>query len=298
MSWKPEEVLVICNHHRYLPVFKDTIRHLWHAGFRNIWIQETGNGSWGWFDGYSRWTQRSGEISYDIGMVRFKNIISSAVPGNALFFIDCDCFISDIAPLHRFISDFEAGGYAYSCHHPLASAYSPDYVYNGCIAPIKSQKFFPSPDFPGFYPEPHWENTYALMNRHTWDGLQPQDMPHTRMWLRRIHELGGKFGAHHANYRLQYTHFGDGWFHFGNLMAFLYAVERGDESKFQVNSETEMSRLGFLQWQERVYGNETYPHPIRENLHRLLIGKEKIAEEAWGQLSSGTCMENWTRAGR
>jgi hypothetical protein len=134
------------------------------------------------------------------------------------------------------------------------------------------------------------------MNRDIWDRLQPQDMSNTRMWLKRTHELGGKFGAHKANYRFQFTHFGDGWFHFGNLMVFLYAIEQGDESRFHVSSDIDMSRLGFLQWQERVYGSETYPHAIRENLRRILTGKERIAEEAWGRLSSGTCMEHWTRA--
>lgn len=293
----PNDIIVATNHHRRMPCFMDTMQRLWNAGFRHIWVQETGNGSWGWYDGPSEWMQKSENISYDMGMMRFKNFIHPGIKVKAIFFIDCDCFISDTEELFRFISDFEIGGYSYSCHHISKESYSPSYVYNGCIAPVTDQRFIPDNGEFGFHPEPHWENTYALITKDMWDKLGPDDVLNTRLWFKTMHRLGGKFGVREAEYRFQYTHFGKSWFHFGNLMSFLYAVEQFNPSKFSIESDVAMSRLGFLAWQERIYGRSAYPEHVMTKLHKILDsdGRAVRAEEAWNKLSSGTCMENWKR---
>ena len=297
MSLNPNDIIVATNHHRYMPCFMDTMQRLWDAGFRRIWVQETGNGSWGWYDGPSELIQMAGSISYDRGMLRFKEVINSGVAAKVIFFLDCDCLISDTEELFGFISDFDRGEYSFSCHNTPNSANNPNYVYDGCIAPVTDQKFIPSSDEFGFYPEPHWENTYALVKKDIWDRLGPRDVSNTRVWFRAMHRLGGKFGAHKAEYRCQYTHFGSSWFHFGNLMAFFYAVENLDPSKFPIDSDVAMSRLGFLVWQERIYGASTYPELIKKNLHQILDldGRAAGAEESWNKLIHGTCLENWER---
>lgn len=294
----PKDIIVATNHHRYMPCFRDTMQRLWDNGFKRIWIQETGNGAWGWYDGPCEWVQRAGLIPYDQGMMRFKGAIHSGITAKAIFFIDCDCLISDTEEFFGFISDFERGGYSYSCHHTSADSYNPSYVYDGCIAHVTDQKFVPDGGEYGFRPEPHWENTYALVSKDMWDRLGPEDVSNTRVWFRAMHRLGGRLGAHKAEYRLQYTHFGKSWFHFGNLMAFFYAVENLDLSKFPLESDVAMSRLGFFAWQEKVYGTSMYPEWICGNLHRILgtDGRAHRAEQAWNTLRAGTCMDSWRRS--
>lgn len=300
-----QDTLIISNHHKRSVFFEESMRRLADHGYTNICIQDTGNESWGAYQGPKSMYFRSGNIPYDTGMVNFKTRILPMIsrPWSRILMIDNDCFIADPTVVDRYIEDFENGKYDFSCHHVSANDYDKYVFGDSTIAPVENQTFEPADIYPGFCPVPHWENAYLLINRPTWDSCSGDDISHGRKWIKAMATNGAKFGAHAANYRLIYSHYGEGWFHVGNLFAYYYRLENGQE--FNPKSTLDMSRLGYFYAQEWFdakinpikHGEKSssysiYPRTSFRNLEKN-SNLYETAMLAWSDLIKDTCMENF-----
>lgn len=290
-------VLVISNHHRRSLFFEESMQKLWDAGFNRMWIQDTGAERWGPYLGPKSFYWRSGNIPYDRGVQNFKRQITGDY--DTILMIDNDCFISDVEVIKQYIKDFEDGGYDFAAHHVSKDCYDGYEFGDSTICEVTNQTFEPADIYPGFCPVPHWENAYLLIKKTLWDSLTEDEVGHGRKWLKAIHERKAKMGAHYADYRLTYSHHGPGWFHVGNLFAYYNRLEE-QVPRFVLDSELDMSRLGYFYAQRNTYGRGAYPegpgiYPDGIEAKLDLI-QDDIADKAllaWKRLTSDTCMENW-----
>lgn len=295
-----DSTIILSNHHRRSPYFEDTLRRLHNDGW-TVWVQETGGAKWGQCQGPYAEHINSGTKSYDQAMILWKRALRQWQQAGKLdrvdriLFLDNDCFLSGTNHLQKYIQDFIDGGYDFASHHVSEDCYN-DHVFEGdsCIAEVKNQTFEPADIYPGFCPNPHWENAYMLITKELYNKLSEADVGHGRKWIKAMVREGAKLGAHKAEYRLRYSHFGDEWFHVGNLMHYYYKIERGDLS-FSPDSELDMSRLGYFNSTVRAKFKQWFG-PVT-NTVRLPIANEhgnyERSLEAWDNLISGTCMENW-----
>jgi hypothetical protein len=284
------DFVVVSNHHRRSLFFEDSMRHLWLDGYRNILVQETGSESWGPYQGPGD-TVHLGTRAYDQGMVQLKRTLANR-DWKVMLLVDNDCFLSGATEVNRFVAAFLDGNYGFASHHVSADSYKDYYDYsNGPIAHVTDQKFIPADIYPGFCPDPHWENAYTLITRDAWDKLSEDDVSHTRKWFKALHENGEKMGAHKAKYRLIYTHYGDEWFHWGNLMAYYYRLER--RQPFSPESKLDMSRLGYFLKQDEYYG-PTHPQKVDSYLNELEDKYREQAIEAYTELVKDTCLDRWS----
>lgn len=282
----PKDVLVISNHHRRSPYFERGMQKLWDSGFKNIWIQDTGNEAWGPYRGPCSKRIQAGHLSYDQGMVSFKRSMLATSGCETIFLIDNDCFIDDVEYLKKMIDEFVDGDYDF-VGHPVQYSYDDTAIgFGDIIKPVDDFKILGASVHPGFIPSPHFENSYLLMSMRKWRELREEDVDHSRKHIRATLDLGGKFGIHDCDYRLTYTHVGPGWLHIGNLVAFNYALENGDQGKFDPESRLAMARLGFFFQETNKFGN-CYPPHVMSTL-AALRGLRRKASDAWLDLASGT----------
>tara|TARA_Y100000310_G_scaffold241139_1_gene245045 strand:- start:2268 stop:3122 length:855 start_codon:yes stop_codon:yes gene_type:complete len=283
-----KDLLVITNHHRRSSFFEDSTRRLKAAGC-SILIQETGGGEWGSYQGYSDRFVTYGPQSYDQSMVALavENSYISQFP--YILFLDNDCFLSGTEYLEKYLAEFVAGDYDFASH-VVGKEDAERYRSDSLITTVENQQFHECNVYPHFSLSPHWENSYTLMKSSLWTSLEPAILGHTRRWLKAIHDKGCKMGAHRANHRMSYTHFGPEWFHVGNLMRYYYFVEAGAMKNFSTDSSLDMSRLGFFLFQEEIYG----PGSFHDDLASVPIETQVQAREAWAQLTEGTCMQDWS----
>jgi len=284
-------VLILSNHYRRSCFFESTMRKLYQAGFRDIWIQDTGASLWGPYRGPASRIGRIGYKTYDEGMVSFKR---EKIPSHidTVLFIDNDCFINSASVVTRYLEDFKKGQFQWACHHISAVDYKPEQTFlSSTIEPCPSQTFESWDQPPYVTPVPHWENAFLMIDRQLWDKLTPGDVSHGRRMVKAAYDLGAKMGSHKAEYRRTYSHFGDGWFHVGALMIWHNYLEENKLDRFNSESFMDMSRLGYFFAHESVYPGE-FPLIISTRL-KILKDKEAKAKEAWSSLTSGTCLENW-----
>jgi len=280
-----ESLLVITNHHRRIPFFEDTARRLKEAGC-SILIQETGGGEWGSYAGPVDRHIVYGPQSYDQSMVYLAKENSYISQFPYILFLDNDCFLSGTEYLEKYLVEFIKGGYDFASH-VVGAEDDAKYRSPFLITEVTDQRFVDCNVYPHFSLSPHWENSFTLMKSSLWCDLPCEVLGHTRRWLHKIHAMGGKMGAHQANYR-GYTHFGPEWFHVGNLMRYFYFIEAGQMENFSPESSLDLSRLGFFLAQEKIY-----PGPYREELYSLPYGLRSRALLEWERLTEGTCMQEW-----
>jgi hypothetical protein len=231
-------------------------------------------------------------MSYNKGMMSFKD---QGLPGDPqiICLIDNDCFLESAGVLDNYVQDFEDGKFDWAAHHVGAREYGDHYCFDdSSIAVCPKQEFVmdPSGPWPHFAPHPHWENSFLLIRRSIWNQLNKYHLSHSRIWIMAVHNKGAKMGAHKASYRWNYTHFGEGWFHVGNLMRFYKKIEANQ--RFNQESNIEMSRLGyFLAWAE-LYPERT-PSLLTRYLNELEDEVKDKARSGWQELIADTCMENW-----
>jgi hypothetical protein len=293
-------ILIISNHHRRSLFFEDTMRRLHNNGFKRIFIQETGNLSYGPYKGPSRKHWSIKEKSYDKGMVSFRKRITKRNDNiDVILYIDNDCFLGNIENFITYLNEFISGNYDFTCHFADPSHYQ-DYKFNNSlIQQVKNQKILPAKIYPGVVPNPHWENSYMLIKKECWDKLSENDISHGRLFIKALVREKAKIGVHKASYKLRYSHYGDGWFHVGNLMKYYYAVENLNLKGISLTSKYSLARFGYFIAQSNIYGSQIYPSSIRANLSvicRKAGGRQKVLDN-WNSLVEETCMRNWKRAG-
>lgn len=219
------------------------------------------------------------QTTYDQGMVKLKEILKD-YDWDIAIWIDNDFFLNDISYLEKRIADFIEDKYEYCSY--FENGYSLDgYTFKNTIAEVKDQKFEDAPVYPGFKPNPHWENAFMMFSRNLWDKLSPDDVSHHRKCIKAIYELGAKMGTIQKEGTLTYSHFGKGWFHVGNLMGYYYKVENFDSVGFDPESELDMSRLGYFMDQRNHFGRKIYSKQINDFLDSMPY---EPAINAWNNL--------------
>lgn len=291
------KVVVAGLHHRRSLLYEDSIKLLL-GGNYSLVIQNTSGtvtrfGRLGVAHPRLRFHDSDAQIPYDAGMVKFKDILGP-YEWDAVVFIDNDLFFTDLSYLKELIRDFIEGGYGY-CSNFVNPAHYGSYVFKNSIAEVGDQRFEPTPDYPFLMPVPHWENALMLVSRDVWEELSREDISHGRLFLNGLVKAGAKMGVHKADHRHGYTHYGDGWFHVGNLMAYYYRVETGNAKGLDPDSVVDKSRLGYFVYQRERYGSSIYTDTINVNLVLLcgFVGGERAALKAWQELIKGTCL--WTK---
>lgn len=302
------KVLVISNHHRTSLFFETTIKRLLNAGVAGVLLLETGGGAplsgltssmeslvLGGHISYMGVGRINNQITYDQGMQRLHKATTQWTNYDVVLLIDNDCFLSDVKHLERYVAEFIHGGYDFASHLVRPEDYEGLEFGDNCIAevPHDRQKFLPSDIHPGFVPSPHWENSYTLISESMWKAVSTESLSHSRRWIREMHEKGAKFGAHKANYRWVYSHFGDEWFHVGQLMSCYYDLVKVNLN-YDPNSEMSAARFGYFAAQERSYG-EIYHETDKAKLRRFYnhFGGKDAVLAAWDKLTENTCMQNW-----
>jgi hypothetical protein len=227
-------------------------------------------------------------------MVKFKQHLVGD-DSEYLVLIDNDCFLSDVNHFEEYLQDFIEGGYDWSCHFISAGLYTDEYVFNGCLAPVHNQQMLPANVFPWVVPEPHWENAYLIVRKSMWDKLSNDDVSHGRKYIGGLVREGAKQAVHKASYVGTHSHYGDEWFHVGNLMRYYHLVEGRKLNQVSAESSLDRSRIGYFAVQEDIYG-DIYPNQIKQNLESFYskLGGRTACLESWNELVKGTCMEGWT----
>ena len=232
--------------------------------------------------------QAGGPCSYDNGMVMIKDIISSR-KWDQVVFLDNDLFLSGTKHLRSVLRDFEAGGYHYSSYFENGFD-DTTYFLDGTIAEVTNQKFLPVEEYPGFKPDPHWENAFMIFNRHIYDLLNKTALSHGRLCIRALSDLKAKMGVRRRTCRYTYSHFGDEWFHMGALMSWYYKLEDGNIN--MTYSAVDLSRLAYFWIQSRIFGRGIYSDNVYQTLKMMveIAGEERLLGQ-WRSLVTGTCLE-------
>lgn len=247
-----EETLIISFHHRQMPLFEEGMQYLWDAGFRNIWIFETGLECLGPYLGPRRRYESLGLwSSYDGAQVELKRRLSSwhnLEKIRYLVWIDNDCFLYgasyfqrylEAATTYDYVSHFESP--SQNVYEQLRSAQPEQLIYT---VDSEEQRFDAVEVYPGFKPNPHWENSYMIMSREGYNQLTQEEISHGRLWISAVHRRGLRMGAHKVNYEGRYTHYGPEWLHVGNFMATYGRLE--DSNTQWLFDKEDLLRLGYI----------------------------------------------------
>ena len=193
------KTILISNHHRRSHFFEETVTALWDNGFKEVWIQDTGNEKLGKYQGPFTQYRRIGQRSYDQGIVAFKEWLPAAKVGKYrnIFLLDNDCFCRPEAVV-KFVKAFEEGGYGWASHLVGAREYKDHWTFKNDIAEVFDQEIKPAEIYPGFVPSPHYENCFSLFTTEVWRNIEPKDFSHSRLMLKSIYDKGYKMGAHRA----------------------------------------------------------------------------------------------------
>lgn len=272
------KVIFVSLHHRRSPLFEEGIKLLL-KDFPVI-IQNTGVGSFGEFGLKDKveYIDSGEQISYDEGLVRFKDILKDK-DWDIVHFIDNDCFITDTNYIKQTLNEFNKSDFGFCSY--FENGYETE--YQGLITEVENQQFVPVIEHPGFKPNPHWENAMMMFKRSTWDLLSKEDLSHGRLCIKALYDKGVKLGVKKREFKLTYSHYGPGWFHVGNLMAYYYMIENLDMSKLNRDSELDQSRIGYFLTQG--WGDL----PVLKNLEIIAstMGKESCIQ-AWNKLYVST----------
>lgn len=274
-----QSTLIISNHHRRSYLFEQTMNMLWNNGYQNILIHDTGNCTWGKYQGKCSEYKELGWISYDQGMIEFKKRIDTS-KYKRIIMLDNDLFLSDINHFEKYLSEFITDKYDFACHHVSADCYK-DYIYqqDNCITLLDKQDFIPTDVYPGFVPNPHWENAYLIITTELFNKISQDDISHGRKWIKAMARENARMGAHKANYKLIYSHYGPEWFHVGNLFGYYYRLE--NQQEFNPESTLDMSRLGYFFHQESFCPGIT-PNGLLDKYKDF----ETVALKKWNELDT------------
>lgn len=288
------KVLVVSNHHRRIGFFDETVEILTKGGYTNILLNDTAssNSTAHFVSEGKAGVMYTPSASYDQAMVALKDVVDEKINSHGfetILLIDNDCFIRDTDHLDEFLRAHLDGEYGVSTHvvDPLCM---PEVKEGDIITPI-SVGVEKCSAAPGIVPSPHLENSLTLLSSKVWMESEKSTFDHSRKWYCGMAERGVKFGYHKTEYKSKYSHAGAGWFHIGNLMAYIYAIENKQWDKFHVDSDLDMSRLGFLAVCNVRYVDHwpaEFQHSITAALHTTSRDR---ALECWKELSKGTCME-------
>lgn len=290
----PSKVLVVSNHHRRIGYFDSTMEMLHKDGFHILLHDTSEKGSVAFHPAAKFHTPN---VSYDQGMVALKKKVDQRIHNDGyqyILLIDNDCFLTGTDHLKEMLKAFRDGDFDFASHC-VDPADSVKYhkKNDDLLVEVKDQRVDTCTQPPGIIPVPHWENSFSLIKADLWRSLPEGSFGHSRKWFAEMHKQGAKFGSHKAEYKTTYTQHGKQWFHMGNLMAYIYAIENNQIDKFSADSEMSMGRLGFLFECNRKFVDHWPPefqHAITAAVHTH--GLER-AQEAWQNLKSGTCMENY-----
>lgn len=296
MTIDKDRVLIVSNHHRRSCFFETSMAKLHSAGYKHVYIQNTGSGTFCNYDGPAMKVWSLGPVPYDTGMMELHKRLDVS-NYDIIVLMDNDLFISGVSYFERYLRDFVEGSFDYSCHMVSATNTREAFAdHDKTIKRIDKLSIIKSEDIYGFYPEPHFENAYLLASTKLWSKLKTSDFCNSRQMLKAIFESGANVGAHYSNYVGMHSHFGEEWFHVGALMQFYHHLESGNVSKISKESTFDMSRIGYFLFMEDVYG-DILPQNIKRSISSIIndAGNRDEPLKHWRDLVSGTCMTSWNK---
>jgi hypothetical protein len=269
------------------------MQRLWDAGYHRMIIQDTGLQAWGPYQGPGELRQLEFHSNFDGGMKTLKERLTPADLDGVQYLchIDSDCFLGGTTHFTSLLQAVEDYDFVSHLEQPgIPDSLQTDHL----VIPAPEQEFVITEDPYGFKPVPHWENSLTFIARWLWDETPVSALEHTRAWIRLMATRGARFGIHPCEHRLQYTHTGPEWFHFGNLIGHFCNTKNG-MLPFRDDSEIDLSRIGFIGWVEEKYGM-VYGQDFSTWTARALrkLGENRC-RRAWLKLAHNTCMENWER---
>jgi hypothetical protein len=269
--------------------FEDTIRLF---SKHQVVIQETGAHSiWGDFGVKTEnvfYMDNDTQITYDMSMVNFKNKLLD-FDWDVVVFLDNDLYLSGLSYFNKTLIDFEKGKFDFCSYFENTS----DKVYqtDTTIAEVKDQTFIDVPEYPKFKPVPHWENAYMYLTRELYQKLSHESLSNSRLMIKAIYDSEAKMGSKKRTCRSGYSHFGQEWFHVGNLMKYYYALETADMTKVNRESEIDIARIGYFIAHDEKYPN-SFPGYLKQSYMGFAhwMGMEKV-KKVWKEYIKDTCLE-------
>lgn len=239
-----------------------------------------------------RYVESNDTMSYDQGLMNLKDVLTG--DWDILHFLDNDCFITDTKYIKQTIEDFAKSDLGFCSY--FERGYEPDkYKFEGTIAEVTDQKFEHFDYYPGYKPNPHWENAMMMFKREAWNKLTKEDLSYGMINIKAMFDKGIKMGVKKREMRGFYSHCGEGWFHVGNLMAYYYMMESLDISKLNPNSDIDLARIGYFVSQHKRFDESTgivdsiYSSNIQSNLKIItnIMGGGDRCLKAWRELTKG-----------
>jgi len=227
------QVIFVSIKHRELPLFDKGMELLKEAGF-------------------STFIYDNRDDNYDNGVVKLAEILKM-MEWDIVHFVDNDCFITDTKYIKQTLKDFEESDLGWASY--FENGWKNDYTYytfKGTLAEVTNQKFID--EYP--FMVPSWENAMMMFKREAFDKVT--DWSDLQKFLPEMHEKGVNLGVKQVEPRLKYSHKGDGFFHVGNLMGYIYKMENNE--KIEID-EISKPRIGYLQ---KYHGLQGYPDFTKE----------------------------------
>lgn len=290
-----ENTVIISNHYRRSNFFEQSMTRLFKDGFKNIVIQNTGQGPNSVYRGPAAHFVNYQNSSYDAGMAHFKTLPIDQGDHDVIVLLDNDLFFSGTDLFRDRLEAFSASDLDFSSYFVSPSSYDGRIIKNKYFYEVTDQKFEPSEHYPYFFPEPHWENAFLMIKKSMWKKLTSEDVSHGRLWLKALARENAKMAAHKVSYRGSHSHYADDFFHVGHLFSYYNYVETNQINRFSPDSEFDLQRLGYFAAQERSYG-ECYHEDFKNSLHAIYnhVGGVERALDAWDKHTLGTVMEGWS----
>ena len=285
------KVLFATLHHKRSRLFEEGLKLLLDEGFPII-VQNTGLdqgfGDFGLEHENIEFISRQDHVSYDEGLMRFKDILDNK-EWDIVHFLDNDLFIRDMRYIKRTLEHFEESDLGFASYVENGNNYDlHQYDFKGkTIAEVTDQTFPAQEPWPFYKGNPQWENAAMMFKRDVWNQLRREDFQCTPYYIKRMVDLGVKLGVKKIQERLKYTHAGPGFIHIGNLMKYYYMIESFDFHDISPESAIDLSRIGYFIYQKEKFGD--YSPEIERNFAAVVHGmggREKCLQE-WGRLVDG-----------
>lgn len=295
--------------------FEDGVRRLWDSGFKNIYIIQTCNPTFGIYEGpYKKfWKALHFPYSWQQAMADFQTLLQEEkTEYQYILLLDFDLFLADTLQITRMLEEIEEGRYDRVSHfrtrqvEPLVTGvdWQRDWDFNNkWVVPAPPVKILSEEEIPKL--EPFFvAGTFEFSSRKAWESYSQEDFRHDEKMALTFLKKGLKMGVTHTNYGTE----GRGervwtrdYFHVSNLTAFYQIIEWMDAPRlrdlvFNHGKEHSLFRLGHFVKQEQIYG-DIYPLDMAHRLDDLcdIMGSRTRCLEVWEKWVQGTCMEKWEK---
>jgi len=302
-----QNVLLICPYVRKNYFFEDSMRKLWDAGFKNIWIMQTGVSTFGEYDGPKSKFINGKKYPYGWGAALKdfqKEIRTAKSKYDYVLLMDFDIFLSDINSFKGIAEETIAGQYDYVSrinNDHFATGYDwndqfvvethPEIVYMG------GPKEKNNPSKMGTHPP--FGTGFEFYSKKLWESFGDKEFYDWPQMIKKAVDGNMKMGAYWSTRGVRKTGeqcWGKEWYHIANLTSHYGYIETQWTKLMSPANVKNLFRFGFFAKQAEIYGANIYGamQGRLNNLYTFMGGKDKCLAE-WNKQVEGTPLENWER---